>query len=115
MLHWATMPSLEDITLDTWITSDQHWGHPKIQEYGGRPDGHFDLMRDEWYAKVQPGDLLLHLGDIVCFGDRSKHAGYLEGLPGRKLLIRGNHDDHKNDFYEQYGFTVWAEGTRRSG
>ena len=98
------------LTLDSWITSDNHWEHPKIREYQDRPEDHFELMRAEWIRLVQPDDVLLHLGDIACFGDRSLHKLWIEGLPGRKFLIRGNHDRHSNNWYEEAGFTVLGRG-----
>lgn len=103
---------LELVTLDTWITSDQHWNHKNIQAYAGRPDGHFELMRENWLAAVGAYDTILCLGDIVTFGDRELHADYLRGLTGRKLLIRGNHDYHKDDWYEEHGFTVLGRGDK---
>ena len=100
------------LTLNSWITSDQHWGHKNIQTYANRPENHYELMRNRWCAAVDPSDVLLHLGDIVCFGNRDMHDGYLEGLPGRKMLIRGNHDNHKDDFYESYGWTILGRGDK---
>lgn len=102
----------EIISLDTWITSDQHWGHPRIQEYQNRPADHFQRMRSLWFTYVHPDDVLLHLGDIVCFGDRKKHPYWIGGLTGKKYLIRGNHDYQKDSWYEAFGFTVLGRGDR---
>ncbi len=93
------------ITPDTWVTSDQHWSHRNIRVYQGRPDNHFAIMRERWIASVQPEDTVLHLGDLVCFGDMEEHGDYLAGLPGRKYLLRGNHDKPKDQWYIKNGFT----------
>ena len=106
------MNNLDFLTLDSWITSDNHWGHENIRKYGCRPQGHFEFMRKRWIQNVQPDDVLLHLGDIVCFGDQTKHLEWIEGLPGDKYLIRGNHDKHPDEWYEQAGFTVLGRGTK---
>lgn len=97
---------LSSLTLASWVTSDQHWQHPRIREYQNRPADHFELMRRLWIERVKPDDVLLHLGDIVCFGDRAEHPRWMTGLPGRKLLLRGNHDDHSDQWYEAAGFEV---------
>lgn len=103
----------ELLTLDAWVTADQHWEHPRIREYQHRPADHFERMRRLWIERVGPEDTLLHLGDIVCFGDRAQHPHWLEGLPGRKHLIRGNHDKHSDEWYEAAGFKVLGRGNRQ--
>lgn len=103
---------MHDVTLDAWVTADHHWEHPRIREYQGRPEGHFWIMRDRWFETVAPDDVVLHLGDIVCFGDRDRHPFWLDGLPGRKYLIRGNHDKHSDEWYEAAGFTVLGRGNK---
>lgn len=104
---------LDDVlTLDSWVTADQHWEHPRIREYQGRPADHFEVMRERWLDRVAPDDVLLHLGDVVCFGDRERHPFWLDGLPGRKYLLRGNHDEHSDDWYRAAGFEVLGRGNR---
>lgn len=103
----ASRDELERIlTLDAWVTSDQHWGHSNIGKYQDRPDDHMSLMRLRWIDLVGADDVVLCLGDLVCFGDRELHAGYIDGLPGRKYLLLGNHDKHGPSWYEENGFTV---------
>ncbi len=104
------MDALAPVTLDSWVTSDSHWSHANIRKYQGRPDNHFDLMRERWFEVVGPEDVVLHLGDLVCYGDQSFHYEHIDGLPGQKLLIKGNHDKHKNAWYEEAGFTVLGRG-----
>ena len=107
------MIDLDDVlTWDSWVTADQHWEHPRIREYQGRPENHFEQMRITWCSRVGRDDVVLHLGDVVCFGDRSRHPFWLDGLPGRKYLIRGNHDKHSDEWYEAAGFTVIGRGSR---
>lgn len=98
------------ITLDTWVTSDHHWEHPNIRRYQDRPEDHFRIMRRLWKETVPPLDTVLHLGDLVCFGNQALHPFWIKNLPGRKYLIRGNHDKHPNEWYEAAGFTVLGRG-----
>lgn len=91
---------------DTWITSDNHWEHPNIRKYGHRPENHFELMRKRWFDLVKPDDVVFHLGDLVCFGNIDHHPFWIHGLPGRKYLLRGNHDKHTVDWYNRAGFEV---------
>ena len=106
------MGTADWLTLDTWITSDHHWGHGNIRQYQSRPLDHFDLMRKLWVERVGEDDDLLHLGDLVWGGDKDAHPEYLVGLPGRKRLIRGNHDKHSNDWYADAGFKVLGRGNK---
>jgi calcineurin-like phosphoesterase family protein len=79
---------------DTWIISDTHFGHKNIIGFCDRPRNHEDVMLSNWERTVQDGDTILHLGD-VAFGRRAdiyNWAKILDDLPGRKFLIKGNHD-----------------------
>lgn len=94
------------LTLDTWVTSDQHWSHANIRVYQHRPENHFELMYNNWNSRVKDNDTVLCLGDLVCFGHLNTHPWYLDGLRGKKYLLLGNHDKHTAEWYEKAGFTV---------
>lgn len=94
------------LTLDTWITSDQHWSHHNIRKYQGRPENHFELMMIKWNSVVKPTDTILCLGDLVCYGDIDNHPWWLNGLNGEKYLLKGNHDKHSYQWYKNAGFEV---------
>lgn len=89
-----------------FVTSDNHWEHKNIQAYENRPDGHYQLMRDRWFETVAADDVVLHLGDLCVFGKKENHDQWVDGLPGRKYLLLGNHDDRKQEWYEGHGFQV---------
>ena len=80
----------------TWFTADTHIGQADVASYFGR-DRYFPTLahhdrriRAELKARIEPGDTLVHLGDVGAKGARS-----LCGVPGvRQILVRGNHDDH---------------------
>ena len=87
------------ITKDTWIISDTHFGHKNIIRFCDRPHNHEDVMIHNWKMTVNPDDTILHLGD-VAFGNPKEIYYWAniikEELPGRKFLIKGNHDHSRS-------------------
>ncbi|RDU63472.1 metallophosphoesterase family protein [Helicobacter sp. MIT 14-3879] len=88
------------ISLDTYILSDTHFGQDSIvkREYIRKTitnnlnyKNHFNLLVDNWNAKIKNDDLVLHLGDVY-FKDGIK---YVKRLNGNKRLIIGNNDINK--------------------
>ena len=78
-----------------WFTSDTHFFHRNIIQYCSRPFALVEemdrAMEDNWRSAVKPGDTVYHLGDFAL-GKSWVAAALLQSLPGRKVLIRGNHD-----------------------
>jgi len=79
-----------------FFTSDLHVGHTNILKLGeGRPfedlaHMHSTFMKNFWEI-VTPEDDLYFLGDIAM-GNFEESIKFIEGLPGRKFLVPGNHD-----------------------
>lgn len=92
-----------------FVISDTHFGHTnsweKFKNADGSPLRPFtsneemdNAMVERWNAKVQPGDTVYHLGDVVI---NKKSLHHVSRLNGRKILVRGNHDIFKDkDFYD---------------
>lgn len=84
-----------DISLETFIIADTHFGHQNIIKYepmrkvylGDRPD---QRLRDIWNETINKDDTVLHLGDFAWKGDSIER--YANALNGKKYLLRGNHD-----------------------
>lgn len=103
--------------MSVWFTSDTHFGHSNIIRFCKRPFRNVDEMNaamiKNWNDRVQPNDLVYHLGD-VSFGDQNI---FVPRLNGRKVLIIGNHD-HKNrirrNLWEkvEYGLEIKEGGHR---
>lgn len=78
-----------------WFTSDTHFGHVKVIEYCKRPFKDVDemnrVMTERWNARVAPEDTVFHMGD-VAMGPVEYLDGYVAGLNGYKILVKGNHD-----------------------
>ena len=63
--------------------------------FGDQWEGHFDKIRADWRDKVAPDDLVLIPGDISWAMQLENALPDLQRigeLPGRKVLLRGNHD-----------------------
>lgn len=76
-----------------FLVSDLHFNHARIIGYCGRPyrsvtEMNRDLVR-RWNSVVGPGDTVYCLGDFCMRGDP---RNWIRALNGRKIFIRGNHD-----------------------
>jgi calcineurin-like phosphoesterase family protein len=107
------LPGLTDIRTDididnTWVTSDNHFGHNNIVRFTHRPPAHDRLMVDYWRQEVPDKDsTLLHLGDLAWHNSNHFLHRIAPRLTGtRKLLILGNHDKKDPDYYRRANFEV---------
>jgi len=89
--------------IKTWVVSDTHFHHDKLTEYCGRPVDFTSQIVRNWCACIKPNDLVFHLGD-VGFYNKSIAGKLIQGLPGNKILIRGNHDRFPIKWYLDHGF-----------
>ena len=63
--------------------------------FGPHWEGHFDRMSRYWRDSIQEGDIVLIPGDIswaMQLNEAMEDILALSELPGRKVLLRGNHD-----------------------
>src|SRR5579863_1168066 len=81
-----------------WSIADTHlsFGKPKnMARFGERWEDHPGQIAAAWRACVVPDDVVLIPGDFSWADKPTKVIADLEwlsGLPGRKVLVRGNHD-----------------------
>ena len=79
--------------------SDQHFNHSNIIKYSNRPfedKEHMNsVMIKNYFNTVNDDDLVIWGGD-VAFGSVEETRQILKSLPGKKILILGNHDFDKN-------------------
>ena len=80
-----------------WAISDLHLpAHEKPMDiFGPHWANHFERIREDWLQRVQPEDIVLLPGDLTWAMHLEEAQEDLEkigALPGRKLLLRGNHD-----------------------
>jgi calcineurin-like phosphoesterase family protein len=87
--------------MSAFVTADTHFGHAKSLSFM-QPDGSplrpfssceemDETMVERWNATVGKKDTIYHLGDVII---PRKSLPILERLNGRKILIKGNHDQH---------------------
>ena len=63
--------------------------------FGAGWENHFEKIKKDWIAKVKEEDIVLIAGDIswaMKLSDAETDLKAIATLPGRKVLIRGNHD-----------------------
>jgi calcineurin-like phosphoesterase family protein len=84
--------------VNTWFTSDTHFGHANIIRLCNRPYSSVEEMDEalieNWNSLVRDGDIVYHLGDFAFRGNNEKTTQIFNRLKGDKVLIRGNHDDY---------------------
>lgn len=93
---------------NVWFCSDLHFGHKNIQRFRKEvysEEHNRELITDWWYNKVRMRDTVWVLGD-AAFTEEA--IDELALLPGKKRLVRGNHDrlpiaSYLRCFEEVYG------------
>ena len=63
--------------------------------FGENWEGHSKKIKNNWISKVKPEDTVVLPGDFswaMYLQDTYKDFEYLNSLPGKKLLLKGNHD-----------------------
>lgn len=96
--------------MNTWLISDTHFFHGNILTFkksnGDKlRDFHDvshmnDCMEFCWNGVVMPEDKVYHIGD-VGFSNFTMLKKLFDRLNGRKILIKGNHDNLKLSQYQQ--------------
>jgi calcineurin-like phosphoesterase family protein len=89
--------------MKTWIISDTHFGHRKLEEWGRPAD--FEKLIFKGLKQIGADDLVIHLGDF-CIGDDVKwHNAFFSVLSSNKrILVKGNHDHKSNTWYLEHGW-----------
>lgn len=78
-----------------WFTSDWHLGHANIRKHcPSRPWNHECVILENYCTVVRPGNIVYFLGDMVLRWGPEGRAWWnqIRCLPGRKILVPGNHD-----------------------
>jgi len=96
--------------VNTWLYSDPHFYQHSIVKFTNfdgtkvRPWDDADIMSEQlitWYNElVQPEDRVYILGDVAF--TRTALNKSVPRLKGRKVLVKGNHDQDKLSYYSQY-------------
>lgn len=80
-----------------WFTADLHLGHTNVIKFENRPFKDTDEMNSKiinnWNSVVHPDDTIIVVGDFA-FKCKATTKALLSCLNGKKILIRGNHDNN---------------------
>ncbi len=63
--------------------------------FGSHWKDHYTMIKDFWLANITDEDYILHCGDFcwaMKFDDAVEELNEFAKLPGKKILIKGNHD-----------------------
>jgi calcineurin-like phosphoesterase family protein len=92
-----------------WLLPDPHFQHTKLTGGMGRPANFTERVARGWDRSVAPLDVIYVLGDISVGEDREVHERHVRIRPGRKVLIKGNHDKRSDAWYYAHGWDFVAE------
>lgn len=99
--------------------SDLHLGHKNAIRFDNRPWPTIEAMDEgiieNWNKKVSNEDTVYILGDISWYRDAKKTATLLKRLNGKKILLKGNHDNLRSSevaacFAEIYDYHEIKDG-----
>lgn len=94
----------------TFLISDPHLNHDNIANYCDRPANFTELILKNWAMITRPQDTTICLGD-VAIGNQRAVKDMLAPIPGRKILVRGNHDmQHSVTWWMNNGFDFACDG-----
>jgi len=74
-----------------------------MSRFGEKWHDHVQRIEQDWRSKVTPDDVVLVLGDLSCASTYKvvqPDLAWLGNLPGRKVMVRGNHDRWWRDIAE---------------
>ena len=90
-----------------FLTADMHFGHTNIIKYENRPFASVDDMDStiikNWNKVVSKRDTVIIVGDVSFYG-KEKTSEIVQQLYGKKILIKGNHDQRNNNWWMEIGF-----------
>ena len=88
-----------------YYISDLHLFYEASIRFDKRPFKTLEKMHEEilknWNSVVTNGDTVYILGDISLRGKNEELIALVAKLKGRKVLVRGNHDDLSDYRYQQ--------------
>lgn len=110
--------------MKTWIISDTHFHHKNILTF---KDDDENIIRDfkdvdemnqflvnNWNSVVKKDDKVYHLGD-VAMSTSAWAFEILRELNGRKILIKGNHDNARLNIYSRHFDDIRSSHLLRTG
>ncbi len=96
-----------------WVWSDLHLDHAGIIRHSDRPHPDVHAMNamllGAWRERVRKDETIICLGDVTLVEPSARILSKLSKMPGRKLLVAGNHDFLPGqEWPKSYGFDATA-------
>lgn len=99
------------------VLSDTHFGHEKMKTLCGRPSDFGSRILKNLKTYVNPGDVVIHLGDFCIGNDRYHHEEFMCTIRDierntrriRLWLVKGNHDRKSTSWYLSQGWDFVAD------
>ncbi len=88
-----------------YYISDLHFFHEGVLRMDQRPFANLEEMHQaivgRWNHKITNGDTVYILGDVSMKGKKEEVISLVATLKGKKVLVKGNHDDVSDYRYQQ--------------
>ena len=88
-----------------YYISDLHLFHDAAIRFDNRPFDNISAMheyiRTHWNNRITNGDTVYILGDVSLRGQKDNLIAFVSTLKGKKVLVKGNHDDVSDYRYQQ--------------
>lgn len=90
--------------MNIYVYSDTHFGHDNMVVWALRP---VDFNEKIWKMldQIPKDSLFIHCGDFSMGSDALSHMRFQQYL-FKKMLVRGNHDNHSISWYLKSGWDM---------
>ena len=92
---------------NVWVGTDWHvWSSEHTKQHPYQSASNIRQLSDSYAKSIQVDDIFIYLGDLCdpAVTDLNELKHFVQNIPGRKILCKGNHDIETDSFYREIGF-----------
>ena len=92
---------------NVWVGTDWHvWSSEHTKHHPYQSVSNIRQLSDSYTKSIQVDDIFIYLGDLCdpAVTDLNELKHFVQNIPGRKILCKGNHDIETDSFYREIGF-----------
>ena len=92
---------------NVWVGTDWHvWSSEHTKQHSYQSASNIRQLSDSYAENIQVDDIFIYLGDLCdpAVTDLNELKHFVQNIPGRKILCKGNHDIETDSFYREIGF-----------
>lgn len=92
---------------NVWVGTDWHvWSSEHTKHHSYQSASNIRQLSDSYAKSIQVDDVFIYLGDLCdpAVTDLNELKHFVQNIPGRKILCKGNHDIETDSFYREIGF-----------